>query len=526
MSELNLIDGFVASARLFERRPALRVGKGCFSYGELAELVSKIAATIEREDEGASSTVATLAPRSPAAYAGLLATLVTGRAYVPLHTDFPLDRTATMLRLSRARVIVAGAEALDTLRNLLLRVDTAHVVIFPDLAELPDWTRELNGHRFCAARDLARGGLPLKANPPAEHAYILFTSGSTGEPKGVPVSHLNACSYIDYVSQLYEVSERDRVSQSYDLTFDLSVHDIFIALSNGACLHCVPANAVMAPARFIRDEELTLWFSVPSTVGRLRDLRMLKPGVFPSLRISLFCGEPLPREYVEQWRNAAPNSAVENLYGPTEATIAITRYRWHEASAQECLNGVVPIGTAFPGQRTRVVDVRGDGAAADGEGELCLAGSQVTRGYLNAPEKTRSQFVKLPGDSETTWYRTGDLVREAADGTLHYRSRIDDQVKIRGFRVELQEIEYALRKASDSAMAVAVPWPVRKGTAEGVVAFIQRAEAMDVPELIERCRKVLPAYMVPSKVRFVSEIPLNANGKIDRAQLARQLEES
>jgi amino acid adenylation domain-containing protein len=495
MSELNLIDGFVASARLFERRPALRVGKGCFSYGELAELVSKIAATIEREDEGASSTVATLAPRSPAAYAGLLATLVTGRAYVPLHTDFPLDRTATMLRLSRARVIVAGAEALDR-------------------------------HRFCAARDLARGGLPLKANPPAEHAYILFTSGSTGEPKGVPVSHLNACSYIDYVSQLYEVNERDRVSQSYDLTFDLSVHDIFIALSNGACLHCVPANAVMAPARFIRDEELTLWFPVPSTVGRLRDLRMLKPGVFPSLRISLFCGEPLPREYVEQWRNAAPNSAVENLYGPTEATIAITRYRWHEASAQECLNGVVPIGTAFPGQRTRVVDVRGDGAAADGEGELCLAGSQVTRGYLNAPEKTRSQFVKLPGDSETTWYRTGDLVREAADGTLHYRSRIDDQVKIRGFRVELQEIEYALRKASDSAMAVAVPWPVRKGTAEGVVAFIQRAEAMDVPELIERCRKVLPAYMVPSKVRFVSEIPLNANGKIDRAQLARQLEES
>jgi amino acid adenylation domain-containing protein len=526
MSPPNLIDGFVDSVQRFDSRLALQVGDESFSYRELAERVSSLAATIEREDGGASSTVAILAVRSPTAYAGLLATLVTGRSYVPLHTDFPLNRTATMLRLSGARVIVAGAEALDTLRDLLPRTDTTHVVVIPDLDEPPDWAREMGGQLFCTAADLAKSALPLKAKPPTEIAYILFTSGSTGEPKGVPVSHVNACSYIDYVSNLYDVNEHDRVSQSYDLTFDLSVHDVFLALGNGASLHCLPANAVMAPARFIRDEELTLWFSVPSTVGRLLDLRMLKPGVFPSLRLSLFCGEPLPQEYVEGWQNAAPNSVVENLYGPTEATIAITRYRWHETSADECLSGVVPIGTAFPGQRTRVVDADGAGVGPGGEGELWLAGSQVTGGYLNAPEKTLSQFVKLPGDTETTWYRTGDLVREDVRGILHYRSRMDDQVKIRGFRVELQEIEHALRKASGGAMAVAVPWPLRKGVADGVVAFIRSAEAMDVPELIERCREDLPAYMVPRSVRFVTELPLNANGKIDRTQLARQLQES
>ena len=269
-----------------------------------------------------------------------------------------------------------------------------------------------------------------------------------------------------------------------------------------------------------------MWFSVPSTVGRLIDLRMIKPGLFPSLRTSLFCGEPLPQEYAEVWQSAAPNSLVENLYGPTEATIAITRYSWHPESGQECRSGVVPIGSAFPSQQTRVVDTNGNAVGVENEGELCLAGSQVTSGYLNSPEKTSSQYVRLPGDEETTWYRTGDLVREDANGVLHYVSRLDEQVKIRGYRVELQEIEHALRKAADGAMAVAVPWPLRKGAADGVVAFIRSKQEMDIPTLIERCREELPAYMVPRSVRFVEELPLNANGKIDRKQLARQLEGS
>ena len=164
----------------------------------------------------------------------------------------------------------------------------------------------------------------------------------------------------------------------------------------------------MAPTKFVRDHELTSWFSVPSTVGRMRSLRMLPPRCFPSLRVSLFCGEPLPGESAAAWAAAAPNSLVENLYGPTEATIAITRYRWEENSEQECVNGIVPIGYAFEGQRACVVDADGNEVATGEEGELCLAGSQVTRGYLNNPGKTASQFVRLSLDPSITWYRTGD----------------------------------------------------------------------------------------------------------------------
>jgi acyl-CoA synthetase (AMP-forming)/AMP-acid ligase II len=282
----------------------------------------------------------------------------------------------------------------------------------------------------------------------------------------------------------------------------------------------------MAPTKFVRDHELTMWFSVPSTVGRMRSLRMLPPKCFPSLRASLFCGEPLPADSAAAWAAAAPDSLVENLYGPTEATIAITCYRWGEASEQECVNGIVPIGKAFEGQRACVIDAGGHEAANDAEGELCLAGSQVTDGYLNNSEKTASQFVRLPLDPNVTWYRTGDLARRSETGCLFYLGRIDHQIKIRGFRVELEEIEHVLREAAGGGTAVAVPWPVVHGSAEGIVGFLSKVDGLATEPLLARCRAALPDYMVPNSIRIVQDLPLTSNGKIDRKQLIQQLEES
>jgi acyl-coenzyme A synthetase/AMP-(fatty) acid ligase len=178
----------------------------------------------------------------------------------------------------------------------------------------------------------------------------------------------------------------------------------------------------------------------------------------------------------------------------------------------------------FDGQHARVVDGDGEAVPNGESGELCLGGSQVARGYWNDPQKTERQFVSLPGDDPRTWYRTGDLVKQDERGCLFYLGRIDQQVKIRGYRVELQEIDLALRRICGTEQAVAVPWPVRDGAADGVVGFVCGMDGFDEPRILRACREILPEYMVPRKVRHIDEIPLNQNGKTDRKKLAQSLE--
>jgi amino acid adenylation domain-containing protein len=355
---------------------------------------------------------------------------------------------------------------------------------------------------------------------------LLFTSGSTGEPKGVAVSQQNVRSYVEYASERYQVNEHDRCSQSFDLSFDLSAHDMFVSWERGACLCVIPESSAMAPAKFIKDQQLTMWFSVPSVVGVMSKLGMLKPGVFPSLRCSLFCGEPLPISYAQAWATAAPNSIVENVYGPTETTIAITHYRWERTAPPECATGIVPIGWPFDGQRACVIDSERRPVPPGERGELCLAGSQVTAGYWNNPTKTAEQFVTLPEMGDGLWYRTGDLARQDADGCFHYLGRIDHQVKIRGYRVELQEVEGALRGATGAEQVIAVAWPIRDGIADGIVAFMCGGRERDVRRILQACRETLPDYMIPSALHFVDELPLNIHAKVDRLALIQRLAES
>jgi amino acid adenylation domain-containing protein len=364
---------------------------------------------------------------------------------------------------------------------------------------------------------------PTAVDPEAI-AYLLFTSGSTGVPKGVPIYHRNVRPYLEYICDRYEVSCEDRLSQQFDQTFDLSVHDMFVAWERGACLFSVPERSVMAPTKFIREQQLTMWFSVPSVIGLLSRMRLLLPNCFPSLRCSLFCGEPLLATQAQLWQQAAPHSIVENLYGPTETTIAISHYRWDaDRSPGECMNGIVPIGWPFLGQSASVVGDDGREVPAGICGELCLAGSQVTTGYWNNPEKTSEQFVRLAGIGDSVWYRTGDLVQQDARGCLHYIGRRDQQIKIRGYRAELQEIEAVLRKVCGTEEAVSVPLPSSNGSTDGVAAFVSGTAELDSERILSSCSQVLPDYMVPRKIYFIKELPLNANGKVDRPQLAEML---
>ncbi len=523
----SLISGFTASRARHPSRPALWVDGAELTYDVLGAIVDRIAATILEHQRESNPLAAVFAHRSVTAYAGVLGVLAAGRGYVPLNPKFPAERTRAMLRRSEADVVVVGRESLPEVDAILRDAGRSLVVILPDLADVTALSAQFPEHRFIASNALCSSPPAAGAREvsPDSVAYLMFTSGSTGDPKGVAVRESNVRPYVDYITARYGVNAEDRLSQAFDLTFDLSVHDMFVCWQAGACLCCVPEASTMAPAKFIRDVQLSMWFSVPSVIAFMMRLRMLRPGLFPSLRWSLFCGEPLPEAGARAWQEAAPNSVVENLYGPTEATIAITHHRWDEASADaDCRNGIVSIGEPFDGQRTCVVDSEGNPQPPEEPGELCLAGSQVTAGYWNDPEKTAASFVRLPGQGDVVWYRTGDHATQDKDGRFYCLGRMDNQVKIRGYRVELQEVDFALRRACGTEQVVSVAWPVRDGSAEGIVAFVSDCTHRDEKALLARCGETLPDYMVPRRIHFLEEMPLNANGKIDRRRLLERLE--
>ena len=523
----NIVSGFLESSERFPSRPALVVDGESLTYLDLRRQAGKLASLVLRTAESNSPLVAILGYRSVTAYVGILSILAAGRGYVPLNPKFPAERTRRMLILSGCSQVIVGNECVPHLRALLEGFQQPLTIILPEMADVTDLQTDFPLHRYLGSKDIfaSHGSLFETTVSTQAIAYLLFTSGTTGEPKGVPVTHSNVRSYIDYMCGRCDLNETDRFSQHSDLTFDLSVHDIFVAWERGASLYCLPERAVLLPAKSIRENALTAWFSVPSIISVLSKMRLLEPDFFPSLRYSFFCGEPLSTSYAQLWQNAASHSIVENLYGPTEATIAISHYQWdRNHSPGECLNGICPIGWTFAGQRSSIANQDFNILSNNQAGELFLAGSQVTPGYWNDPEKTGAKFVRLGTSEDTIWYRTGDLVKEDWTGCMYYLGRIDDQVKIRGYRAELQEIEAVLRKACGTDQVVSVAWPVRDGSADGVVAFVSGQKVLDEGKALKYCRTYLPGYMVPQKIYAIDALPLNLNGKVDRRGLVRLLE--
>jgi acyl-coenzyme A synthetase/AMP-(fatty) acid ligase len=324
-------------------------------------------------------------------------------------------------------------------------------------------------------------------------AYIMFTSGSTGEPKGVPITHENAMAYVRNTIERLNVTPADRFSQMHDLTFDFSVHDVWVPWNAGASVYVVPEKERFAPARFINEHKLTVFSCVPSVITSMDRLGLLTPNALPTLRYVVLCGEVLTVKQAEAIQRAAPNATVENMYGPTEATVGITSYTWDpEKSPVECRDGIVPIGRAFPGQRALVID-----------GELLLRGSQVFDGYWQ--DQSREAFMD-------GWYCTGDLVTADHRAGLHFLGRTDNQVQIQGFRVELGAVETFLREAAKTDEVACIEH-------EGhIAAFIAGSTEMGC-DVRARCKKGLASYMVPKWICWRDELPHNANGKIDRKGL-------
>jgi amino acid adenylation domain-containing protein len=509
-------------------RPALVVDGHTLTYAELGETARRIAATLQRcTPDTTPPFTAVLAHRSHSAFAGILGALMAGHGYVPLNPSFPLGRTKQMLDSAGCRAIVVDAASLPQLGELLEATDTPTLVVVPEVSDVTALRQRWTQHAFAGADDLDEGhAWRAPATEPNAIAYLMFTSGSTGTPKGVMVTHRNVRSFVEYMVARYEVDETDRFSQMFETTFDPSVFDMFVCWEAGACLYCPSAKDAVSPGRFIQDAGLTIWFSVPSRAVLMKRLGLLKPGRYPTLRLSLFAGEPLPASLVTAWAAAAPNSVIENLYGPTELTIACTYYRWDDdTSPGQCELGITPIGAPYPGMTVLVVDEELREVAPGTAGELLMSGPQMALGYWKDPSRTADAFVRPPGHHET-YYRTGDRVRRPfGDGPLTHLGRVDAQVKIRGHRVELGEIEAVVRAVSGLDGVVAVPWPRTESGYDGVEVFVE-ADVADAASIRAAVTARLPAYMVPRRIHVRDRLPRNGSDKYDRIAMTTMLAET
>jgi amino acid adenylation domain-containing protein len=508
-----------------ERRPdavAISWNEEEVTFARLEQLSSQLARMLRSQGCERGDRVALLLPKSPLAIAAMLAVLKADCSYSPLDPKNPSLRIARVLQALECRcVLVTGAT-----HGLLLEAlrQTSHTVPIIGLLE-PGGAAASSGAGF-TLDDLAAlpPRPPEQRNQSQDAAHILFTSGSTGQPKGVVITHANVMHFVEWAVRYFGLGPSDRMSGHSPLHFDLSTFDIYGALASGAALYPIPPEVNLLPHRLadvIERAALTQWFSVPSILNHLAKVDAVKPGAFQSLRRVLWCGERFPTSGLMYWMRRVPHAQFTNLYGPTETTIASSYYTvptYPEHERQE-----IPIGQGCDGEELLVLDQAMCPVGQGEIGDLYIRGPGLSPGYWRDPERSAAAFVPHPFSDQPgdRLYRTGDLARLTDQGMVVLVGRADTQVKSRGYRIELGEIEAALDAIP--ALRESAVVAVETDGFEGNVlccAYVPRDGGDIGPAILrEQLAGVLPGYMLPSRWIRLDRLPLNSNGKTDRPAL-------
>lgn len=485
---MDFINAIVEWGRCAPDRVAHASDAATLTYGALIGRANALAAWLLREAPEAKRPVVLLGHREPQLLVGMLACALSRRPYVPIDDSLPEARVSWIARASGASHTLTPAD-IDRVAP-----DAEPVVARDEDRALPD---------------------------PDDLLYVMFTSGSTGEPKGVQITHGCLSAFLGWMTTEHDFAlGAETFLNQANFSFDLSVMDIYLSLVTGGTLVSATrehANNLRLLFSLLRSTPFTTWVSTPTFAAMCLADPAFDERAIPTLKRFLFCGEVLPHAVARALLERFPKCALWNTYGPTEATVATTSIRITPSVL--ALGDVLPIGVAMPGT---TVDVRNDNdvVAANGErGELVICGPNVSVGYLGRDDLTQRAFFLRGG---LRAYRTGDWGR-ARDGLLYCEGRRDNQIKLRGFRIELGEIEAQLRRCPDVSDAIVVV-STRDGAAHSLIAVVvaapapnERDAAHGIKEFLSRA---LPSYMIPRHVRFLEQFPMTPNGKADRRTIA------
>ena len=468
------------------------------TFGELFAQAQSLALRFCEHGIQPRDRIALALPKSTDAIVAVYASLLAGAIYVPIHPRWPRERLDRALAECGARLLIDG----NGPRPRITDLRAGSTIAWPEPA-----MRQGNPARVPQVSLLRPGKLPVMRSE--DTALILFTSGSTGQPKGVELTHRAVSAFVRWTAREFQIVAGDRIACPSPLGFDLSTFDIFNMALRGATAVLVPDNIAWMPrflVQFMRESRVSCWYSVPSILaGMLREGGMAAHS-YPDLRLILFAGEVFPAPALAKLLAAAPDALCANLYGPTETNVVT----WCRVPSGFDGSQSLPIGRPCPYAKVRI---------DESSGELLAGGDSMMRGYWNRHEETARRMVTLDG---VLYYRTGDRVSLAPDGSYLFIGRLDRQIKRRGFRIELGEIEAALLSHEDILEAAVVA--VENGqNGVGIVAFIRLSApgAVTLADLKAFCGRRLPPYMLPDRIVFLNEIAKGNRGKIDYLALER-----
>jgi amino acid adenylation domain-containing protein len=509
------------SARVYPKACALIDRARAYSYSELDTLSNQLARLLLEQGASRGDRIGLYLDKSAESVVALYGVLKAGCVYVPLDPQAPLSRVAYIARDCGIRYFLTGVEKRrmwEPLAELGVTQPTFIVMNSDDIGESPSSSgiTVLPGSAIVA---MPTDGLNMPSIS-QDLAYILYTSGSTGEPKGVMLSHRNALAFVHWAIDEFGITDNDRLSSHAPLHFDLSVFDIFASVVATATLVLVPSKAAVFPAevsKFIAVNEITIWYSVPSVLSRMVEQGSIVHGAFPQLRTILFAGEVFPTKFLHGIMTLLPHVRFCNLFGPTETNVCT----WYDVAVlPDDRSEPIPIGKAISDVETYVVAEDGNQAGIGQAGELYVRGPTVMQGYWGDPTRTTRSLVPSPFDRQLNdpVYKTGDLVRTDDDGNYRFLGRRDAQIKSRGYRIELGEIETALytNPAVIDCAALAIPDEI---VTNRLIACVVVHGRLEEAELMRTCAERLPKYMVPETIQVWEVLPKTSTGKVDRQLL-------